>query len=53
MAPVRGFALAAVLWGVVGMAVGLFIAAQLAWPELGPASRGSATGGCARCIPTR
>ena len=33
-APVRLFALAAVLWGVVGMAVGVFIAAQLAWPEL-------------------
>ncbi len=33
--PVRGFALFAVLWGVVGMAVGAFIAAQLAWPELG------------------
>jgi len=32
---VRGFALATVLWGVVGMAVGVFIAAQLAWPELG------------------
>jgi cytochrome c oxidase cbb3-type subunit I len=32
--PVRAFALAAVLWGVVGMAVGVFIAAQLAWPEL-------------------
>ena len=32
---VRQFALAAVLWGVVGMAVGVFIAAQLAWPELG------------------
>jgi cytochrome c oxidase cbb3-type subunit 1 len=31
---VRGFALAAVLWGLVGMAVGVFIAAQLAWPEL-------------------
>ncbi|WP_348756795.1 cytochrome-c oxidase, cbb3-type subunit I [uncultured Aquincola sp.] len=31
---VRGFALAAVLWGVVGMAVGVFIAAQLTWPEL-------------------
>ncbi|MFZ9430088.1 MAG: cytochrome-c oxidase, cbb3-type subunit I [Burkholderiaceae bacterium] len=31
---VRWFALAAVLWGVVGMAVGVFIAAQLAWPEL-------------------
>ncbi len=31
---VRQFSLAAVLWGVVGMAVGLFIAAQLAWPEL-------------------
>ncbi|MDQ6880479.1 MAG: cbb3-type cytochrome c oxidase subunit I, partial [Pseudomonadota bacterium] len=24
----------AVVWGVVGMLVGLFIAAQLAWPEL-------------------
>ena len=31
---VRLFTLAAVLWGVVGMAVGVFIAAQLAWPEL-------------------
>ena len=31
---VRLFALAAVVWGVVGMAVGVFIAAQLAWPEL-------------------
>jgi cytochrome c oxidase cbb3-type subunit 1 len=33
-APVRWFALAAVLWGVVGMLVGVIIAAQLAWPEL-------------------
>ncbi|HEY1059711.1 MAG TPA: cytochrome-c oxidase, cbb3-type subunit I [Limnobacter sp.] len=32
---VRQFALAAVLWGVVGMAVGCWIAAQLAWPQLG------------------
>jgi cytochrome c oxidase cbb3-type subunit I len=32
--PVRAFALAAVLWGVVGMTVGVIIAAQLAWPEL-------------------
>ena len=31
---VRLFALAAVLWGVVGMLVGVFIAAQLTWPEL-------------------
>jgi cytochrome c oxidase cbb3-type subunit 1 len=31
---VRDFALAAVLWGVVGMLVGVIIAAQLAWPEL-------------------
>ena len=30
---VRLFALAAVLWGVVGMLVGVIIAAQLAWPE--------------------
>ncbi|HSI57659.1 MAG TPA: cytochrome-c oxidase, cbb3-type subunit I [Ideonella sp.] len=31
---VRWFALASVLWGVVGMSVGLLIAAQLAWPAL-------------------
>ncbi|HET9976314.1 MAG TPA: cytochrome-c oxidase, cbb3-type subunit I [Burkholderiaceae bacterium] len=31
---VRAFALAAVLWGVVGMLVGVVIAAQLTWPEL-------------------
>ena len=31
---VRNFALAAVVWGVVGMLVGVIIAAQLAWPEL-------------------
>ena len=30
----RWFALATVLWGVVGMLVGVIIAAQLAWPEL-------------------
>ena len=34
-AVVRNFTLAAVLWGIVGMTVGVFIAAQLAWPELG------------------
>src|SRR6185436_3916593 len=31
---VRQFSLAAVLWGVVGLLVGVFIAAQLAWPQL-------------------
>ena len=31
---VRVLTLAAVLWGVVGMTVGVLIAAQLAWPEL-------------------
>src|SRR5512132_3980717 len=30
----RWFSLAAVFWGVVGMLVGVVIAAQLAWPEL-------------------
>jgi cytochrome c oxidase cbb3-type subunit I len=33
-APVRAFALVAVLWGIVGMLVGVIIAAQLTWPEL-------------------
>jgi cytochrome c oxidase cbb3-type subunit 1 len=31
---IRGFALAAVVYGIVGMLVGVIIAAQLAWPEL-------------------
>ena len=31
---VRQFALTTVLWGIVGMAVGVWIAAQLTWPEL-------------------
>ena len=31
---VRGFALVAVLYGIVGMLVGVIIAAELAWPDL-------------------
>jgi cytochrome c oxidase cbb3-type subunit I len=31
---VRQFAVASVIWGVVGMLVGVIIAAQLLWPEL-------------------
>jgi cytochrome c oxidase cbb3-type subunit 1 len=31
---VRQFAVMAVVWGIVGMLVGVLIAAQLAWPEL-------------------
>jgi len=33
-APVRAFAAATVVWGIVGMLVGLVIAAQLAFPQL-------------------
>ena len=31
---VRQFAVMTVIWGIVGMFVGVFIAAQLAWPQL-------------------
>src|SRR6185369_17455578 len=31
---VRQFAVMAVVWGVVGMAVGVLIASQLLWPDL-------------------
>ena len=31
---VRGFALMTVVWGIVGMLVGVWIAAELLWPEL-------------------
>ncbi|MFV8816264.1 cytochrome-c oxidase, cbb3-type subunit I [Haliea sp. E17] len=33
---VRQFAVMTVVWGVVGMLVGVVIAAQLAWPQLNP-----------------
>ena len=32
---VHQFVLATMFWGIVGMAVGVFIAAQLYWPTLG------------------
>src|SRR6266511_1460639 len=35
---VRQFAIMTVVWGVVGMLVGVFIAEQLIWPELNLAS---------------
>ncbi len=31
---IRGFALMTVVWGIVGMLIGVIIAAQLTWPEL-------------------
>lgn len=31
---IRQFALASVIWGVLGMGMGAFLAAQLVWPEL-------------------
>jgi cytochrome c oxidase cbb3-type subunit 1 len=31
---IRQFAIATIVWGIVGMAVGVFIAAQLYWPSL-------------------
>ena len=31
---VRQFAIMTVIWGIIGMAVGVLIAAQLIWPEL-------------------
>ena len=31
---VRMFAIAAIVWGVVGMLVGVFIAAELTWPDI-------------------
>src|SRR4051795_7408379 len=32
---VRQFSIVTVVWGIVGMLVGVIIAAQLLWPELG------------------
>ncbi|MCK7492836.1 MAG: hypothetical protein MZW92_15935 [Comamonadaceae bacterium] len=51
---VRQFAIMTVVWGIVGMLVGVLIAAQLLWPDLLPRrALPVATAGCARCTPTR
>jgi cytochrome c oxidase cbb3-type subunit I len=47
------FALAAVLWGVVGMLVGVIIAAQLTWPELNLGIPWLSYGRLRPCTPTR
>ena len=51
---VRQFSIMTVVWGIVGMLVGVIIAAELhlAGPHC-TAFRGSRTAGCARCTPTR
>ncbi len=53
---VRQFAIMTVVWGIVGMLVGVIIAAQLLSPGLLPLGRrlrGSRTAGCGRCTRTR
>ena len=50
---VRKFAIMTIVWGIVGMPVGVIIAAELVWPTLNLAYPGSATAGCGRCTPTR
>jgi cbb3-type cytochrome oxidase subunit 1 len=53
-AVVRKFLLATVIWGVVGMLVGVLIALQLAFPAANfelPWLRPSVA--CVRCTPTR
>ena len=52
---VRQFTIMTVVWGIVGMLVGVIIAAQLLLPDLvlWTASRGSRTAGCGRCTRTR
>lgn len=47
------FSVMTVVWGIVGMLVGLFIAAQLYWPALNFDLPCCPTDACARCIPMR
>jgi cytochrome c oxidase cbb3-type subunit 1 len=49
---VRQFAVMTVVWGIVGMLVGVIIAAQLVWPELN-LRNGWLRPACGRCTPTR
>lgn len=49
---VRQFLLASLIWGAVGMLVGVLIASQLNFCGSTSTSRGSRLAGCARCTPT-
>jgi len=48
---VRQFAIMTVVWGIVGMLVGVIAAAQLVWPELN-VHEFLHFGRLVRCIPT-
>jgi cbb3-type cytochrome oxidase subunit 1 len=48
---VRQFAVMTVVWGIVGMLVGVIIAAQLVWPELN-VGLGCISAACVHCTPT-
>jgi cbb3-type cytochrome oxidase subunit 1 len=50
---VRQFAIMTVVWGIVGMLVGVYIAASWSGRPSTSTCPGSASAACARCIPTR
>ena len=50
---VRQFAVMTVIWGIVGMLVGVIIAAQFIWPTSRSASPGSRSAGSVRSTRTR
>ena len=50
---VRAFAIATVVWGIVGMLVGLLAAVQLFFPDANLTFNSSPSGASARCTPTR
>ena len=50
---VRQFAVMTIVWGIVGMLVGVVIAAQLAWPALNFDIPWLTYAGSDRSIPTR
>lgn len=49
---VRQFAIMTVVWGVIGMGLGVLIASQLVWPQMNFDLPGPASAACGRCIPT-
>ena len=49
--PTKVGILLALFWAVVGMAMGVWVASQLAWPDLGSMRPGPASAASARSIP--
>ena len=51
--PTKAGIIISLVWAVIGMGMGVWVASQLAWPDLRFDAAWSSFAGCARCTPRR